>query len=63
AASLTDGLTAAIGTVTAGTDRVICLSCHRAHGSPYFKMLRWDYRSTTLATALSGCNACHTSKN
>ena len=63
AASLTDGLTGAIGTVTAGTDRVICLSCHRPHGSPYFKTLRWNYRSSTLATALSGCNACHTSKN
>jgi hypothetical protein len=44
-------------------DMVICVSCHRAHGSPYYKMMRWDYKSTTLATALSGCNTCHTSKN
>ncbi len=49
--------------VTPGTDIVMCLSCHRAHSSPYYKILRWDYKSTTLATALSGCNVCHTSKN
>ncbi|MDD5153947.1 MAG: cytochrome c3 family protein [Desulfovibrionales bacterium] len=42
---------------------VICLSCHRAHGSPNYKMIRWDYKSATLSTALSGCNVCHTSKN
>ncbi len=34
-------------------DMVMCLSCHRAHGSPYPKMLRWD---------LSGCFKCHTKK-
>ncbi len=49
--------------VTPGTDIIMCLSCHRAHASPYYKMLRWDYKSSTLATALSGCNVCHTSKN
>jgi hypothetical protein len=48
-----------------GTDMVICLSCHRAHGSQYYKMLRWDYKgeSSNLLEALSGCNKCHTSKN
>lgn len=49
--------------VTPGTDIIMCLSCHRAHASPYYKMLRWDYKSSTLSTALSGCNVCHTSKN
>jgi len=39
--------------VTLATDMVMCLSCHRAHGSPYPKMLRWD---------LSGCMECHTQK-
>ncbi len=62
-ASLTSGLTAAIGTVAAGTDRVMCLSCHRAHGSPYYKMLRWNYKSSYLPTALYGCGVCHTSRN
>jgi len=49
--------------VTPGTDIVMCLSCHRAHASPHFKMMRWDYKSATLSEALSGCNVCHTSKN
>jgi predicted CXXCH cytochrome family protein len=48
---------------TRATAVVMCLSCHRAHASPYFKMVRWDIKSGTLATALSGCNVCHTSKN
>ncbi len=46
-----------------GTAVVMCLSCHRAHASPYYKAIRWDYKSATLATAIAGCNVCHTSKN
>jgi hypothetical protein len=46
---------------TRATAVVMCLSCHRAHGSNY-KMLRWDYKSTALSTALSGCGVCHTTK-
>ena len=42
---------------------IMCLSCHRAHASPFFKMMRWDYKSDNLSEALSGCNVCHTSKN
>lgn len=42
---------------------VMCLSCHRAHASPHFKMMRWDYKNANLSTALEGCNVCHTSKN
>lgn len=49
--------------VTPGNDVVICLSCHAAHGTDYPSLLRWDYKSATLSTALSGCNVCHTSKN
>jgi hypothetical protein len=49
--------------VTPGTDIIMCLSCHRAHASPHYKILRWDYKSSTLSTALSGCNVCHTSKD
>lgn len=44
-------------------DMVMCLSCHRAHASPYFKMMRWDYKNSNLSTALEGCNVCHSSKN
>jgi hypothetical protein len=47
--------------VTPGTDIIMCLSCHRAHSSPYFKSLRWDYKDVNLSTALSGCTVCHTS--
>ncbi|BBD07190.1 cytochrome c3 family protein [Desulfovibrio ferrophilus] len=49
--------------VTPGSDMVMCLSCHRAHASPYYKMMRWDYRSGDLSTSLSGCGVCHTKKN
>ncbi len=54
---------APIGTVTPGTDVIMCLSCHRAHASANYKMLRWDIKNATLSTAISGCNVCHTSKN
>lgn len=54
---------AASPAVVPGSDMVMCLSCHRAHGSPYYKMMRWDYRSGDLATSLSGCGVCHTRKN
>ncbi|MDQ7032555.1 MAG: cytochrome c3 family protein [Desulfonauticus sp.] len=48
--------------VVPGQDVVMCLSCHRAHGSPYYKMLRWDYTNYDLDKALSGCSVCHTNK-
>jgi len=51
--------------VVPGTDIVTCISCHRAHGSPYPDMLRWDY--TTMITGggsnSSGCFKCHTTKD
>ena len=54
-----DNMSASVG---AG-DVVMCLSCHGAHATDYYKILRWDYKSTMLATAISGCNICHTSRN
>ncbi|MBE0425687.1 MAG: hypothetical protein IBX72_03465 [Nitrospirae bacterium] len=52
--------------VTAGDSPVICLSCHRAHGSPHDDILRWDY-STMLAGGGgadgTGCFRCHTTKD
>ncbi|MCL6584607.1 MAG: hypothetical protein K6U11_13360 [bacterium] len=46
------------------SDRVVlCVSCHRAHGSQYDDALRWDYREMkTSATKGSGCFRCHTDK-
>ena len=55
-------------TVTPGLDLVMCLSCHRAHGSPYDDMLRWEYDGmiagggTGCATG-TGCFVCHTEKD
>jgi hypothetical protein len=50
-------------TVTAMGDRIItCISCHRAHGSPYDYSLRWDYKSWPTA-GYNGCGDCHTAKN
>ncbi|MBW1743978.1 MAG: hypothetical protein JRJ47_11235 [Deltaproteobacteria bacterium] len=46
--------------VNPGTDFVMCLSCHMAHGSPYPKMLRWDYTATEEGSG--GCLSCHTEK-
>lgn len=42
------------------TDALMCLTCHRAHASPYNKMLRWD-NTLDLAKpgAYYGCMGCH----
>lgn len=46
---------------------VMCLSCHRAHASPYDAALRWDptwiKAGTDTAGASQGCFACHTTKD
>lgn len=34
--------------------QVFCLSCHRAHASPFAAAMRWDYRQST-----TGCLECH----
>lgn len=49
-------------------DMVTCLSCHRAHGSPYPDMLRWDYslmraHEAGAGVVGSGCFFCHTAKD
>lgn len=51
--------------VTPGTDMVMCLSCHVAHGSPYPDMLRWDYDGMIAGDngESGGCFKCHTEKN
>ena len=45
---------------------VMCISCHRAHGSPYADLLRWDYSTMvagTTAPTVKGCFTCHTTKD
>lgn len=59
-----DSLTSVLDTVTLGSDMVMCLSCHVAHGSPYPDMLRWDYEAMVAGGGGSGgCFTCHTQKN
>jgi len=51
-------------TVNFQDDTVItCLSCHRAHGTPYPRLLRWNYFAWPGGTEINGCNACHTTKD
>jgi len=56
-------LTVVSGDVTPGTDMVMCLSCHVAHGSPYDDLLRWDYTQMVAGSSnTGGCFQCHTGK-
>ncbi len=52
--------------VTPGSDQVMCLSCHRPHGTPYPDMLRWNYLDNCVAgqgnPSDCGCFVCHTTK-
>ncbi|MBW1676921.1 MAG: cytochrome c3 family protein [Deltaproteobacteria bacterium] len=50
---------------TRATAVVTCISCHRAHGSPYPDMLRWNYNDMNAGggTNTSGCFTCHTEKD
>lgn len=41
---------------------VMCLSCHRAHGSEFDGILRWDYKNWP-GTGFNGCAICHTAKD
>ena len=59
------GWTGPVNTVTLDDDLVMCLSCHRPHGSPYPDMLRWDYSEMIAgdSSKSGGCFSCHTLKN
>ena len=47
-----------------GTPIVMCLSCHRPHGTNQPDMLRWDYNTMDAGGGGSGgCFTCHTTKN
>jgi len=46
--------------VKLGSDMVMCLSCHYAHGSPYDDSLRWDTNSRD--SSINKCLTCHTQK-
>jgi predicted CXXCH cytochrome family protein len=56
--TVTPGNTGATGAI------VMCLSCHRAHGSEYADLLRFDYTTMIVNSATTnGCFTCHTDKN
>jgi predicted CXXCH cytochrome family protein len=43
---------------------VMCLSCHRPHGSDQPDMLRWDYTQMVVGSGnTGGCFTCHSTKN
>jgi hypothetical protein len=61
--------TAVLDTVTLGgaciddTAIITCITCHRAHGSPYDYSLRWNYQAWPGGTYAGGCPDCHSAKN
>ncbi|MFC1523473.1 cytochrome c3 family protein [Thermodesulfobacteriota bacterium] len=64
--STTNGIKSNPSTVDDGI--VLCISCHRPHGSPYDDLLRWDYNGMDAGTATAGvqnrgCFKCHDSKD
>ena len=63
-----DDYTEDSGVVRPGKDMVMCLSCHRPHGSPYPDILRWDYDIMIAGGGDGyadgeGCFVCHTDKD
>ncbi len=48
-----------------GHDYVACISCHKAHGTDYPDILRWDYSDMRSAggSNSNGCFICHTTKD
>ena len=62
--TLTEGQHSTSSTSVSGVNNriVTCLSCHRAHASPYYAGLRWDYRGSG-GTWTNGCSYCHSAKN
>lgn len=60
-ADITGGQSAS---VNAGSDMVMCLSCHGSHGTPNRHMLTFDYDAQLAGGGDpgEGCLSCHTSK-
>ena len=49
------------GAYTATDAQVACISCHRAHGTPWDDILRWEYSTQSAGTSSAdyGCLGCH----
>ena len=57
--SIPDGVRSTVSS----SDVVMCLSCHRAHASPYYKLMRWDYRNWPGNGQTNGCSVCHSGED
>jgi len=56
-------ITNPLSDVSVSENRIIaCVSCHRAHGSPWDSILRWDYKSWPNG-GYNGCAVCHSYKD
>jgi hypothetical protein len=57
--------TTVVDAVTFADDTIVtCISCHRAHGSDYADLLRWEYNMDAgSGTDNGGCFKCHTEKD
>ncbi|PLX96199.1 MAG: hypothetical protein C0620_03020 [Desulfuromonas sp.] len=54
-------VTSVKSSVTFSDDTIVtCLSCHRAHGSDYYKAMRWGYAESNDGGL---CSNCHTTKD
>ncbi len=54
-------VTSVKNSVTFNNDTIVtCVSCHRAHGSKYYKAMRWNYAGSAAGGL---CAACHSSKD
>jgi hypothetical protein len=58
-------VSAAKDTVTYSNDTIVtCISCHRAHGSNFADLLRWEYNMDAgSGLNTGGCFLCHTEKD
>ena len=57
----TDISNSSVNVNSSGDRIVMCLSCHRAHASPNYASMRFNYRGAG-STWVNGCANCHTEK-
>jgi len=57
----TGSTTVPMGNAAAKTDVVMCISCHKPHGSAQADLMRFDYGGNQAgdSTGVTGCEDCH----
>jgi len=61
------GMDTEYGGTSGNNHKVFCLTCHFAHGGPYYDNLRWDYlagiasgsQTANSIESTTGCQLCH----